>query len=344
MKDALGSKSTTAIFGSKLGHRNKLSNSVKDGLFSKPMLKVRVGSEPVSPDRPGFPGRDNGDANHVASRDELLINIREDVIDSLVDSGAPRGDLPDIPTPGPVSSFDIPMPTERLEQGFQAPSIQPTIYLDEPEEEADDYGVEISERKTIDLSSTLPVEPSSMDPELPTFRAGLEERGLPTIGEPPKMAKPEPPPISIPDLPRSRETEKQAESAPASLPPRAVEELSRPILPTPRELAAKVSPAARQGNQEELARNVLRGEPELRQCLMAEMRLLHSSLGETNEPERLAELTEAILFRLAEVAPQAELLVRAYGLGYQAMEQVSTDIDKAKEKLKFWLTRFAKLF
>jgi hypothetical protein len=43
MKDVLGSKSTAAIFGSKLGHRNKLSPSIKEGLFSKPVLTSRAG-------------------------------------------------------------------------------------------------------------------------------------------------------------------------------------------------------------------------------------------------------------------------------------------------------------
>lgn len=379
MKDALGSKSTTAIFGSKLGHRNKLSNSVKDGLFSKPMLKVRVVGEATPPDRTGFPGRDNGDAKHVASRDDRILNIREDVSEPFVESDIRDSDLVDIPAPDPISSIDIPMPVNEPEDDFRIPSIQPTIYIDEPEDEPDDYGAEISERKTIDLSSSSAPDLSSIEPELPTLRMGSELQGLPTIGQPPRMAKPEPPPIDIPELSKGSEIVRQREQAPISPVPRTSVERppvsppteqppispppqadveptpvsrsassmdvpSRPKLPTPRELAAKVSAAARQGNQEELARNVLRGEPKLRQCLMAEMRILHSSIGETHEPERLAELTEAILFRLAEVAPKAELLVRAYGLGYQAVEQVNTDMEKAKEKLKFWLTRFAKLF
>ncbi len=40
MKETLGSKKAPAIFGSKLGHENKLSAGVKEGLFSKPMLKM----------------------------------------------------------------------------------------------------------------------------------------------------------------------------------------------------------------------------------------------------------------------------------------------------------------
>lgn len=334
MKDALGSKSTTAIFGSKLGHRNKLSSSVKDGLFSKPMLKVRAGGGPP-PERPAYGVRENG-----GIQGELAVELPEEVVEPQIEP--PRREVvePEIPTLDPISSLDIPLPTERLERELHPPlTINSSRYLEEPED--DELEVpEISERKTIDLATALP-SGSPLEPELPTLRMGTGSP-LPTVGGP-RISSPEPPPISIPDLPppiRTKTSVSRSEPMKVELEMGA----SHPPLPTPRELAAKVAPGARQGNQEDLARRVLRGEPKLRQCLMAEMRILHSSIAETSDTERLSELTTAVLFRLAEVAPQSELLVRAYGLGYQALGLLPGSLDEAKEKLKFWLTRFAKLF
>lgn len=361
MKDALGSKSTTALFGSKLGHRNKLSNSVKDGIFSKPVLKARSGAASGPGEKPFFPGRSNGDARvsttqEVALKEYEKSGSKEQALPvslpdlpkptstesspQRVDKEPPRPEpqpprldreLPDFEPPS--SGLDEPAPTMRISPtiGSGVPHIRPPVEdEDEPSED-----MEVSERQTIDLSSSLPKSPG-LDPVLPTLKLGGEPPTLPTIGarptevEPPKMGRPEPPPISMPDLPAQ---------APSASPTPA-----RPKLPTPRELAAAVPASARQGNQEELARSVLRADPKLRQCLMAEMRLLHGTLAETTDTVRLRELTEAVLFRLAEVAPKAELLVRAYGLGFQSLGLLDSNLDEAKSKLKFWLSRFAKLF
>ena len=83
---------------------------------------------------------------------------------------------------------------------------------------------------------------------------------------------------------------------------------------------------------------------QLRQNLMNQMRQLHAALSASDDPDQLGDLTEAVLHKLAQVAPQSELLVRAYGLGYQGRGMLSENVQEAKEKLKFWLTRFAKLF
>ena len=77
---------------------------------------------------------------------------------------------------------------------------------------------------------------------------------------------------------------------------------------------------------------------------MNQMRQLHAALGSSTDPVQLGDLTDVVLLRLAQVAPKSELLVRAYGLGYQGRAMLTENIDEAKEKLKFWLTRFAKLF
>ena len=77
---------------------------------------------------------------------------------------------------------------------------------------------------------------------------------------------------------------------------------------------------------------------------MAEMKMLHTSLGELNDAARLTELTDAILFRLADIAPKAKLLVQAYDRGYKAREALQANTADGKQKLKVWLSQFAKLF
>jgi hypothetical protein len=105
-----------------------------------------------------------------------------------------------------------------------------------------------------------------------------------------------------------------------------------------------VTPEARTGVPEERARNALRKDPEARQLLMNQMRQLHAALGSSNDVARLTELTDVVLWHLAKLALESELLVRAYGMGYQGRGLLTENLDEAKEKLKFWLSRFAKLF
>ena len=120
---------------------------------------------------------------------------------------------------------------------------------------------------------------------------------------------------------------------------------TRQPLPKPRDLAQQVDPSTRQGNAEVRARTVLKSQPKVRQTLMAEMRLLHSSLAEIQDASTLGDLTDSVLLHLANIAPQSELLVRAYGLGFQARELIEKgELEEAKNKIKFWLSRFAKLF
>lgn len=119
---------------------------------------------------------------------------------------------------------------------------------------------------------------------------------------------------------------------------------ARPVLPTPRDLAARISPDARTGVPEERARLALSKDPQARQLLMNQMRQLHAALGASNDVPRLAAMTDVVLLQLARVAVDSELLVRAYGLGYQGRALLTENLDDAKEKLRFWLSRFAKLF
>lgn len=277
MKEVLGSKATAAIFGSKLGHRNKLSGSVKEGLFSKPMLKSR--KESLS--------RSGGGTATVAP------------------PKAPPKAPPSVPTAQPVPPEpSLPdAPTTKL-------GAAPTIHSPPAIEIAD------MSTKKMDLPSVNPMEPEPQRPQIrrPGQDNGTGPTGPPRIGQNP-MASFSPEPAS---------TEK--------------------VLPTPRELAAKVSAEARQGKPDEVARNALKASPDIRQQLMTEMRLLHGKLGELQDVAKLTELTDAVLFGLAEVAPKSELLVRAYGLGYQGRNLLESDLNEAKQKLKFWLGRFAKLF
>jgi len=105
-----------------------------------------------------------------------------------------------------------------------------------------------------------------------------------------------------------------------------------------------VTADARTGVPEERAKSALGKDPEARQLLMNRMRQLHAALGSSNDVPRLTELTDVVLWQLAKVAIDSELLVRAYGMGYQGRALLTENLDEAKEKLKFWLGRFAKLF
>ncbi len=131
---------------------------------------------------------------------------------------------------------------------------------------------------------------------------------------------------------------------PSPVAPPPASEPARPSLHTPRDLAARITADARTGVPEERAKMALRKDPEARQQLMNQMRQLHAALSNSNDVPRLTELTDVVLWQLARVAVESELLVRAYGLGYQGRGLLTENLDEAKEKLKFWLSRFAKLF
>lgn len=77
---------------------------------------------------------------------------------------------------------------------------------------------------------------------------------------------------------------------------------------------------------------------------MNQMRQLHAALTSSNDIAALTSLTDAVLFGLARPALESELLIRAYGMGYQARAALAENPAEAKEKLKLWLSRFAKLF
>ena len=279
MKDTLGGKAAT-VFGSKLGHQARLSGSVKDGIFSKPMMGSAGGggggtavisppappSAPVAPPTPPQPPRPG-------------------------DPGAQGRPQPLGPTGTPATQPMPPQPTVQPLplQPVGQPQVQP-----------------------------LPIQPVAQPPVQPL--------PLPPVAPPP----------TVPLQPLPPATPQRPVSQPAAS--------AQPVLPTPRDLAARVSAEARTGVPEQRAKDALMKDPEGRKALMNQMRQLHGALGAINDVPKLIELTDVVLWQLARVAPDSELLVRAYGLGYQGRGLLTENLDEAKEKLKFWLTRFAKLF
>lgn len=353
MKEVLGSKATAAVFGSKLGHRNKLSGNVKEGLFSKPMLRSRGtgtttvagkpmmgrrGGRTVSPPPPTTPPKPLPVSPVELPEPTQALDVRPG------------------PTREPERTQRLPdMPTTRLEEsnGFhEAPpgigDATPQGFEDSGKAEKQPSGLpELGKGPSLDSAPSSPDASSTIDSSLAIGLDSLTsspgdgpqdsgDLSVPKIGQPPGMT---PPPPTAPPPPTISKTPAVSMSDELSSTQEPEVEL-----PTPRQLAAKVTSLARQGPAEERARNALKAQPELRQSLMSEMRTLHGSLGATNDPERLMTLTNGVLARLAEVAPNSELLVRAYGLGYQARGMIQGDLDEAKGKLKFWLSRFAKLF
>lgn len=326
MKDVLGSKSTAAIFGSKLGHGSKLSGSVKEGLFSKPMLKSRGGAAAVG--KPTLPRRDNGPAK-PAPVDKPAPPEKQPPSEAA-EQQTTKLTRPDdlLPTPAPTSP---------REPEVEVPADMPTrkLTLDSPPSDVPDEPPSTFRPTIRPVSEEEPASEELGEPEPPTLQTS--SAGPPSLGRPPTLGAPPtisgPPTIGASRPPFVSDRSKKAQAEP-----------DRPALPTPKELARKVKPEARGGNAEATARNALKSDPQSRQALMAEMRVLHSCLGETDDTKRLLELTDGVLFRLAGLAPNSELLVRAYGLGYQARALVNSDLVEAKKKLKFWLSRFAKLF
>ncbi len=422
MKETLGSKNAPAIFGSKLGHENKLSSRVKEGLFSKPILDREGGMEPRpalrGPSREGPPSAERPVAGvGTGSRNGYGEEYASEVLDSAAvsqsaigSSGAATLDPPvgdtssseryDSPEEiGPAASSGggfrpVIRPTSALESGGgfdedpdeelneglndglddefeERPSVQPPPSEEEPPrqlparpvisapkfEEFDEESIEQEE------SQETPAEESVAEYE--DFGGGrpTSPTGTPVIGaSPPSAPEQSPRPVALrqrdPGMAggfgssRPRVSPPSPEPAPpapvgqASAPAAASADHtpSAPSLPTPRELAAQVSPASRQGPPEVQAREALKRDPVFRKTLMAEMKQLHLALSRTNDAALLERLTDGVLLRLAEVAPAAELLVRAYALGYQSRDLLQGDLLEAKKKLAFWLSRFAKLF
>ena len=280
MKDTLGGKATT-LFGSKLGHQNRLSGAVKDGIFIKPMLSTGTSSATMDP-----PPSET--ATPAASADFSRGGGQPQRFESN-----PPVSVPDLPVAEPMP-----------------PRVEP-----EPSPEPDVPVLPTISRTTVEpppAPTERPIRPVSLrNSEGSTPGSGFgKASGPPTLSTPPT-----------------------APAAPA-----------KPTLPTPRDLAARVSAEARAGVPEVVAKEALKQNPELRTALMGQMRQLHAALSSSNDPQQLGELTDVVLLRLAQVAPNSELLVRAYGLGYQGRGLLTENLDEAKEKLKFWLTRFAKLF
>lgn len=398
-KDSVADQSSKAFFGKpKISTKNKLSPSVKEGLFSKPML-TRGGAEKPRPKVTASVGVGSSGSNHVAATTagtdfqlpgsvtppprptEPEIYVPEPVVPEptrptavpepivqgadLELSETPTTSLGRIPVIGPAGSldleldlgeeptseFDLSGPDEvtkklRLPENFGQPGPTsggpqilrggrdggggfrpPTLNIGPPSFDSDETDLDGPDT-TVPLPRPGPREASD-ERQLPA----AEPTPVAPISPPPVS----PPPVSPPVIAPKFQSPVEPTAAEVAVP-------ARRVLPTPRELALQVSAEARQGKPEETAKNALRNDPKLRQTLMSEMRLLHSSLAEVHDAVKLSELTEAVLFRLAEVAPKAELLVRAYGLGYQARGVLESDLEEAKNKLKFWLTRFAKLF
>lgn len=309
MKDSLGKGGTAAVFGSKLGHQNRLAGSVKDGIFSKPMMGVAGGGVPAAAG--ASLGRSGGTA---------VIN-------------PPRPPLPGVgaagsPDPGPPRPENVRPPV--LEQAAPPPR-------------------ELPVPPAVPEPTSQPPRIEAVPPAVPEEPRRIEPVSLrPTLGTGAGFSAPQPPPAATPPAEPVRPVALPPQPEPVRpvAPPPQPEPgaPARPSLPVPRELAARVSPEARTGPPEERARNALRKDPQARQLLMNQMRQLHAALSASSDVPRLTELTDVVLWQLARVAVESELLVRAYGLGYQSRALLTENLDEAKEKLKFWLTRFAKLF
>lgn len=318
MKDSLG-KGAATVFGSKLGHQNRLSGNVKDGLFSKPMLGGAVSNDfgppkasPISASanagRP--PGGTAVISPPLSGGPTQPTSVAPHPNFPTSDSGAQRPTLPTVAlptTPLPTTPLPTAPPIPQVPQPpplVATPPVPPT----QPAE-----------------PNPRPIRPISLRPEAGGHGFGAPASPIqPTAPTQPLTPTPTPPP-------------------PAPVAP-ATPEPARPALPTPRDLAARVTPEARTGVPEERAKMALRKDPEARQVLMNQMRQLHAALGSSNDVARLGAMTDVVLLQLARVAVESELLVRAYGLGYQGRALLTENLDEAKEKLKFWLSRFAKLF
>jgi hypothetical protein len=440
MKDVLGSKSTAAIYGSKLGHRNKLSPSIKEGIFSKPVLtsrgrgavattaraenqnggpRTKPPAQPPHPPEPTPAYKPPDSFSHDAptlleaptaklgppppeiaptpavDAAEPVVDMSEpmfDAPDPIADVPEPVADVPepvaDVPepvadVPEPVADVSDPLaafaelpeteklppvndfsaleeapelprtdklsaaPPEAVEEVQPAPSAAsvvvrqdqgprlPTINVQQPEEEVEEPEEEVQETflpRPMGPEGEVKREPQSGPPgAMPDFSIDLGDDSTPTPTPAPVVESvSDPEPVSAP--------------AAAPQPPAPVEsKAEEKKLPTPRELAASILPEARQGKPEEVARNALKSDPALRKQLMTEMRALHGSLA-AGDAQKLKKMTRSVLFLLAGAGPKSELLIRAYGLGFQAYGMIDGNLNDAKGKLKFWLTRFAKLF
>lgn len=281
MKDNLGKASTTTVFGSKLGHQNRLAGSVKDGLFSKPMLSPGTGGQ-------------QGRALPVAARAGGAPPPAAQVGNGAGYSLPPQA--PMAPPPAPQQQ-PVQVAPPVLDQGPpvlpQTPVIHPPVVQPPVEEPRQ-------------------IRPISLRPQV---GSGLSDSGTTA------------PPAPQPQAPAQ---------PPAAEPARA--------LPSPRDLAARISADARTGNPEERAKLALRKNMEVRQALMTQMRQLHAALAGSNDVAQLTGLTDVVLWQLTAPAVDSELLIRAYGMGYQARAALAENPQEAKEKLKLWLSRFAKLF
>lgn len=313
MKDNMGKAGANTVFGSKLGHQNRLSGSVKDGLFSKPMLGTAAANDFGPPKAAPI----SASANAGRQPGGTAV-ISPPAPTSTVASPAPVG-------VGPGSGPGMPysMPGEAAHPGnSDSNANRPTVALSQP--------------PAVPQAPATPQGPAAMAATVPLQPAGPGEAPRPirpvslrSDGGGHGLTPPSTPPVPQPPP--------QPVTPPAADP-------ARPVLPTPRDLAARISPDARTGVPEERARLALSKDPQARQLLMNQMRQLHAALGASNDVPRLAAMTDVVLLQLARVAVDSELLVRAYGLGYQGRALLTENLDDAKEKLRFWLSRFAKLF
>lgn len=198
------------------------------------------------------------------------------------------------------------------------------------------------------LSGSQPAPPQRVESKQPHELAASPYAPEPTMELPalkPPVIEPSPlpssatfPPSTAPVSPRHEPTVE------LQLSPTLPRIRGAEPLPTPQALAKMVTAAGMASPPEDVARQALREDPDFRQKLMQEMRVLHKALGDQSQDSSVSEMTDVVLRSLAEVAPQAKLLVQAYGLGYQARQLLADDLEAAKEKLRFWLGRFAKLF
>ena len=311
MKDTLGGKKATTIFGSKLGHQNRLSGNLKENFISKPMLGATRSTSQN--------GHGGGIDNHMPQRGAVEASPSISQPPSIVEPL----DVAQPPSISPAPSIAEPPSISPPPSIAEPPNISPPPSIAEPPS--------ISPPPSISRPPSANTPPASIEME----SVSASERPIRPVplrtSSTPGFVKPGPPPVTPTPRPPAPEGEVPVAQ-------------TQPKLPTPRELASQVSAQARTGQPEVRAKEALSADPQGRQQLMNQMRALHGALGSTNDVTQLTALTDVVLWQLAKIATESELLVRAYGLGYQGREMLSENLEEAKQKLKFWLTRFAKLF
>jgi hypothetical protein len=100
-------------------------------------------------------------------------------------------------------------------------------------------------------------------------------------------------------------------------------------------------------NYELEAKELLRGDPELRQALMTEMRILYQSVANAAKgvPEpNIPAYLEKILRRLQPFLNQSPVIKEVYRIGVICYQSVQAKDAQALTRTQQWIQRFATLF